>query len=576
MDKKRQKLFLSALQEMVEEKGIDTNLIVDAISEAFKFTYNKKLNEELLINKNAKVKKVVHRDEKGNVISEEKLNDALIKCDINLEKGTIDTYRLFKITNEDDIVDDFIEISKENTELINELGLVEDGEYMVQKLDFDNFSKGDVNRFISTYKQKISKAEKDALLDVFKGKIGELITGQVEKSDEHGTIVNLGRISVTLSPRDVIGRETFKAGENIRVYVQGFAKEDRKSSSPIRCSRSCPEFVEKLFENEVREVYDGTVKIYKVGRVAGVRSKVAVYSNEPNIDASGSCIGVNGNRIQAIVSQVNREYIDVIDYNPNLGVFLTQCLKPGIVVGIKFEDTVDGKIAYVLCEGETGIAAIGSKGINVILARQLTGLKEIKVFNENDPVAQDINFTPYSEFELASIEEEKERYRQESLKNQMNAQEIRKQIQETIVAPVVHDEELVDEQIENELEEEISTTSETNKEVVSTESKPTSTKVENIKEVKTTTTLSQLEESLEKAKKSSDESKNKEKNFKKKNFKKPEEKVQEIVINKPVNKMDVYTEEELKALEAEENENENYEEEEDYSDYDDDSYYDEN
>src|SRR5574344_1048970 len=427
MDAKHQKAFLKAMEEMVEEKGISKDIVVDAISEAFKVAYNKKLSDELLIVnrpiKLKKVKKPVAVDENGNPIdaTSNKLADALIRSDIDLEKGKIELYRQWKVVKEADLVDDFVEISDEDARVkSNKLKL---GDFYEEPLSFDDFSKGDVNRFITAYKQKISRSEKESLLETFKGKIGDLITGVCEKSDEHSVIVNLGRISVTLFQKDLIGRETFKPGDQVKVYVCGISKDDSKIGSLIHCSRSVPEFLEKIFTNEVREIYDGTVKIYKVARIAGFRSKVAVYSNDANVDASGACIGPNGTRIQNIVSQLGndrnaKEKIDVIEYSPSLGVFLRECLKPGVVIGVSFEDNPEGgKNAIVVCQNETGSAAIGFKGTNVILARMLTGLKEIKIFDENVAKEKAINYTPMSEFEVEERELEKEKFRQESIKN---------------------------------------------------------------------------------------------------------------------------------------------------------------
>jgi len=624
MDTKQQKAFLKAMEEMVEEKGISKDVIVDAISEAFKVAYNKKLSDELLVVNRPirikKIKKVVQPTEDGETPVDpnaNKLADALIRSDIDLEKGKIEIYRQWKVVKEDDLTDDFVEISDEDSRVkSNKLKV---GDFYEEPLSFDDFSKGDVNRFISAYKQKISRSEKENLLETFKGKIGELITGVCEKSDEHSVIVNLGRISVTLFQKDLIGHETFKPGDQVKVYVCGISKDDSKIGSLIHCSRSCPEFLEKLFANEVREIYDGTVKIYKVARLAGIRSKVAVYSEDANIDASGACIGQNGSRIQSIVSQLGndrnaKEKIDVIEYSKSLGIFLRECLKPGVVIGCKFEDNPEGgQNAYVICQNETGSAAIGFKGTNVILARLLTGLKEIKIFDESAAKEKGIDFTPMSVYEVEERELEKEKFRQESIKNaEINANKAQNVVE---VAPVTGDEDLDEGEEEETSVNEAATSNETeakpvanenlSTEKVAEEVKPTeevkqaeATKpVEEVKqapievkeepkpefhEVKTTTTLDQLEASLENEKKNSSYHKDGDKKFKKP-FYKHNEKQQAPVDDtvKPVidekNKMSIYTAEELAEMEKEEKENKTTdttnESDEDYSEYDSDEYY---
>jgi len=616
MDAKHQKAFLKAMEEMVGEKGVSKDVVIDAISEAFKVAYNKKLGDELLIvNKPIKIRKIKKvaaplTEDSGEVVdpNANKLADALIRTDIDLDKGKIEIYRQWKVVKEDDLVDDFVEISDEDDRVKS--NKLNDGDFYEEPLNFEDLSKGDVNRFISAYKQKINRSEKENLLETFKGKIGELITGVCEKSDEHSIIVNLGRISVTLFQKDLIGRETFKPGDQVKVYVCGISKDDTKIGSLIHCSRSCPEFLEKLFVNEIREIYDGTVKIYKVARIAGVRSKVAVYSEDSNIDASGACIGQNGGRIQNIVAQLGndrnaKEKIDVVEYSPNLGIFLRECLKPGVVLGVKFEDALEGgQNAYVVCQNETGSAAIGFRGTNVILARMLTGLKDIKIFDESVAKEKGIDYTSMAEFEIQARELLKEKFREESLKAAEHNISKVKPIKE--VLPVTGDEEFLDKD-ESEAEEEVNlgeALSTTEKVAVAPEKAveeakpiteetpvaPVAKPVEVInkpvefQEVKTTTTLDQLEASLENEKKykktdSSSYSYGKDKKFKKP-YKKPvsqEETPVETV--KPVidekNKMSIYTEAELAEMEKEEKENNDTSntDSEDYNEYDSDDYY---
>ena len=578
MTPKQEKAFLKALEEMVDEKGISKEIVIDAISEAFKVTYNKKLSDELLVvQKSSKKKPAVKKyDENGVEIKQEvqKLADALITCDINLEKGRIITTRQWLIVKEDDLTDDFVEISIEDERLEGKKYKV--GEYYEEPLSFDNFSKGDVNRFISAYKQKISRAEKESLLVAFEDKIGQLITGIVEKSDEYSCIVNLGRTSVTLFQRDLIGKETFKPGDSIKVYISGINKDEAKGSSSIHCSRSCPEFLAKLFANEIHEIYDGTVVVKKVARLSGIRSKVAVYSDYPNVDASGACIGQNGARIQTIVSQLgndrtSKEKIDVIEYNENLGIFLKECLKPGIMIGAKIENTVKGKVAYVVCEDNTGSAAIGFKGTNVILARQLTGLADIKVMDKSVALENGLtSWTTMEEFEAQAREEAKEKFREASIKNAGIVSELQSKITE--VGPTVNDEEKMDEDIETQLEVEndlVEIKEEISEKVVETkEPEVTIVKPVEHKEVKITTGLEELEAALESEKKT-----NPKQEFKKK---KVQKEIKENIV-KPISdnqqKMDIYSQEELEELENEEFEEE-FEDEEDYSEYDSDSYYD--
>ena len=409
-----EKLFLSALEQLGSAKGISSDVIVEAISDSFKIAFTKKLEDEDRIFYNSKKVK----DNKKLVANKTlKLDDALVRCDIDLKLGKIDLYHQFKVVNDDDIEDDFIEIGLTEAQQIDKNLKV--GDFYEVPISIQDFSPSDVNRFKTTFLQKISKAEKDALLETYSNRIGEIVTGTVEKADLHSVIVNLGRTSATLFKNDLIGNETFKPGDQIKVYIESIGKDDKKGNL-IKISRSSKGFLKKLFENEVHEIYDQTVIIKDIARKAGVKSKVSVYSNEPNVDASGACIGPNGSRIQAIVSQLgnakdSKEKIDVITYQPNLGLYLEECLKPGVMIGAKID--YENKEAIVVTQEGTSSLAIGVKGYNVALTRELTGLNKIDVKDESEALRDGIEYTTMEEFRIEAREEEKRKFREESLKH---------------------------------------------------------------------------------------------------------------------------------------------------------------
>lgn len=581
----KKKELLTLIDVLGSEKGISSDIVIEAIKDSFKVAYSKKLEDEYSIYK-----------PKGNQknVNKVKLSDALVRCEIDLKKGNIDLYHQFEVVNDDAIEDDFIQIGLTDAKERNPK--LEVGDFYEEPINLDDFNKGDVNRFISNFKQKISKAEKDALLEAFNGRIGEIVTGTVEKSDSHCVIVNIGRTSAYLFPKDLIGRETYNPGDPIKVYICGIGKDDKKGSL-IQISRSNPGFLEKLFESEIHEIYDQTVMIKDVARFAGVRSKVSVYSNDPNIDPSGACIGQNGNRIQAIVKQLgndkdNKEKIDVITYKPNLGLYLEECLKPGIVIGAKIDE--EKNTAIVVTQNDTSSLAIGQKGINVILARQLTKLKNIEVIDESTAIERGITYKSIDEFAIEAREEEKRKNREEALRLQKE-NEANNIVKEE---KVDFDEQLFvkDEIEEDELIEEISPIAEVNKleeEVTSTEVKEETVEKEEVEEevtpaqesipvkkvktvepivtteVKTTTTLESLERSLEEEK----EKENKKSTFKSKK-KKEENKTKDdsSVVKKESKKMSIYTEEELADFD---DELDDEFDDEDYSEYDSDEYYDE-
>ena len=577
-----EKLFLSALEQLGSAKGISSDVIVEAISDSFKIAFTKKLEDEDRIFYNSKKVK----DNKKLVANKTlKLDDALVRCDIDLKLGKIDLYHQFKVVNDDDIEDDFIEIGLTEAQKIDKNLKV--GDFYEVPISIQDFSPSDVNRFKTTFLQKISKAEKDALLETYSNRIGEIVTGTVEKADLHSVIVNLGRTSATLFKNDLIGNETFKPGDQIKVYIESIGKDDKKGNL-IKISRSSKGFLKKLFENEVHEIYDQTVIIKDIARKAGVKSKVSVYSNEPNVDASGACIGPNGSRIQAIVSQLgnakdSKEKIDVITYQPNLGLYLEECLKPGVMIGAKID--YENKEAIVVTQEGTSSLAIGVKGYNVALTRELTGLNKIDVKDESEALRDGIEYTTMEEFRIEAREEEKRKFREESLKHKEI--EVKKDYETKNNFEIKGDDEDID---LPELDEEIETvsTEPVNKEIVE---EPKEEIVEPIQEekvkeeiikphkeeepiekteVKTTTTLESLEKSLEEEK-AKEKTKENYKNKKKKEHKEEKASEEDSYIKKDVKKMDIYTEEELAEIDAELDDEDELDE--DYSEYDSDSYY---
>ena len=294
MNKKK---FLETFEDMNRAKGVDQETLLDALKESFRLTFAKKIEDEYKVDKKpVRVNQPVNKEK--TIV---KLPDALVRVDIDVKKAKIDCFRQWLVVNDDDVNDDYIEIGLTEAQEKNpKLAL---GDYYEEELSLDTLKDKDISRFKSCFTQKINKAEKDALLATFANKIGTIVTGTVEKCDAHSVIVELGRTTATLFQKDLIGDEKFNQGDSIKVYVEGIGKDDKKGSL-VKISRSCNGYLRCLFENEIHEIYDGTVVIKYVERMPGRRAKVCVYSNDPNVDPSGACIGQNGTRIQNIVSQL--------------------------------------------------------------------------------------------------------------------------------------------------------------------------------------------------------------------------------------------------------------------------------
>lgn len=593
MKKKEQKLFLEAVKAFEQEKGISSEILLDALNESFKFAFQKKIEKENFFDKKTG-KSLIKVDKNAP-----KLPDALVRVDIDLDKARIKCFRQWLVLEDDDITDDYIEISIDDAR--EKSPKIKIGEYYEEELNLDDLNTRDADILKTHFKQKISKAEKEALMANFQNKIGTIVTGDVEKADRRCVIVNLGKTSATLLPGDLIGDEKYNTGDAIKVYIKEIGKDEKRGGSLVKISRSDPGFLRCLFENEIHEIYDGTVIIKDIARLAGKRSKVAVYSNDPNVDPSGACIGQNASRIQSIVSQLGnardaKEKIDVITYNPNLGIYLSEILKPGNIVGAKIDEGIRTIYAIVESPDQKSLA-IGNGGANTILARQLTHYDKVLVKTVEEAEAENIDYKTMEEFEAEAREEERRRFRerQEMILNMNKPQveeetTVEEEIKEEVPATVVEETKVVEPTVEAApvvetpavevaAEKPAEETVEIVKKPAEPEQKVEIKKVEKpiepeeLREVKTTTTIESLEKILEQEKKEKEAKAQKALN-KKKKAKKFEDEDDEKEEKKIIQKMDIYTDEELAELENEELDS-SYEDEDDYSEYDDDNYYEE-
>ena len=593
MKKKEQKLFLEAVKAFEQEKGISSEILLDALNESFKFAFQKKIEKENFFDKKTG-KSLIKVDKNAP-----KLPDALVRVDIDLDKARIKCFRQWLVLEDDDITDDYIEISIDDAR--EKSPKIKIGEYYEEELNLDDLNTRDADILKTHFKQKISKAEKEALMANFQNKIGTIVTGDVEKADRRCVIVNLGKTSATLLPGDLIGDEKYNTGDTIKVYIKEIGKDEKRGGSLVKISRSDPGFLRCLFENEIHEIYDGTVIIKDIARLAGKRSKVAVYSNDPNVDPSGACIGQNASRIQSIVSQLGnardaKEKIDVITYNPNLGIYLSEILKPGNIVGAKIDEGIRTIYAIVESPDQKSLA-IGNGGANTILARQLTHFDKVLVKTVEEAEAENIDYKTMEEFEAEAREEERRRFRerQEMILNMNKPQveeetTVKEEIKEEAPATVVEETKVVEPTVEAApvvetpvvevaAEKPAEETVEIVKKPAEPEQKVEIKKVEKpiepeeLREVKTTTTIESLEKILEQEKKEKEAKAQKALN-KKKKAKKFEDEDDEKEEKKIIQKMDIYTDEELAELENEELDS-SYEDEDDYSEYDDDNYYEE-
>ncbi len=219
--------------------------------------------------------------------------------------------------------------------------------------------------------QKIREEERKVLYDEYYGKEKEVVTGIVQRVMGKNVSINLGKADAILSENEQVKGEEFKPTERIKVYI--LEVKDTPKGPRILVSRTHPGLVKRLFESEVAEVRDGTVEIKSIAREAGSRTKIAVWSNDPDVDPVGACVGMNGARVGAIISELRGEKIDIINWNENPALLIENALSPAKVIAVMADP--DEKTALVVVPDYQLSLAIGKEGQNARLAARLTGFK---------------------------------------------------------------------------------------------------------------------------------------------------------------------------------------------------------
>ena len=549
------KIFLEGLNELEANKGISREVILNALKEAMTKGYKKQIGA-----------------------TEE---DDCVRVTIDPENGIIDMYQIKKVVKE--VEDDFLEISVEDANALKDGKKYKAGDELIIPSSPEELTKAIAMSVKSILKQKLAEAEKDVLYENFKDKIGTMITGKVEKADERGLTINIGRTSVYLPHKQMIGDEKFNVGDSIKLFVNNV--DSGTKGAHIVVTRSGEGFLRCLFTEEISEVYNGTITIKGIAREAGERSKVAVYTEDPNVDPAGACIGPNGSRIQKVVGQLGngqaKEKIDIIAYSGVPGLFIMEALKPAHVVGIKVDE--ENKSALAIVKDDSFSLAIGKKGVNVRLAVKLTGYN-IDIKTETVAAEEGIEFSTLEELQEQD-KELKAKAAYEKLAAEVKAREeaqvsVLPGLPEGYVAPQnrTYEEEDSDElteALEQKVEtEEVKVSKKVEEKPIEeapvSEEKPEVVEVK--KEVKTTTSLEDLEKSL--SEESNKQAAKKDRKFnKKKKEESSDESSKGALDTSGAARMSIYTEEELREMEEEDKEQEDdYDEDVDYDEFD--EYYD--
>ncbi len=319
-----------------------------------------------------------------------------VRAEINPRTGEIALSRLLQVVEEVD--NPATEISLEDARHRNPGALI--GDFIAETLPPFDFGRISAQSAKQVIVQKVRDAERDRQFDEFKDRVGEIINGQVKRVEYGNVIVDLGRAEAIVRRDDLIPRETFRPGDRIRAYLYDVRRETR--GPQIFLSRTHPQFMAKLFGQEVPEIYDNVVTIKAVARDPGSRAKIAVISRDSSIDPVGACVGMRGSRVQAVVGELQGEKIDIIPWSEDEATFIVNALQPAEVVKVVLDE--DSERIEVVVPDEQLSLAIGRRGQNVRLASQLTGW-DIDILTEaEESERRQKEFTERSELFMEALD----------------------------------------------------------------------------------------------------------------------------------------------------------------------------
>ena len=332
--------MISDLKRMIDqvsrEKGLEQEVLIKALEEAVKTAARKKFGAD--------------RD---------------LEVSFNPELGEVEVFEFKEVVEK--VTDDRLQVSLVEARKLDPE--CEIGDSLGMKMETSTFGRIAAQSAKQVIMQRLKEAERDIVYDDFKDRKGEIINGIVQRFDKGSIIVNLGRTEAELPPREQIPRESYRQGDRIRAYILDVKQYSR--GPQIILSRTHPNFLSALFENEVPEISEGIVKIMQVAREPGSRSKIAVYSKDPDVDPVGACVGMKGSRVQAVVQELRGEKIDIVTWDPDPAKFICNALAPAEIIRV-IVDEENHSMEVVVPDDQLSLA-IGKRGQNVRLASRLTG-----------------------------------------------------------------------------------------------------------------------------------------------------------------------------------------------------------
>jgi N utilization substance protein A len=354
--------LIDSFQEFKDFKNIDRPTMMSVLEDVFRSMIRKKYGN----------------DENCDVI-------------VNTDNGDLEIWRTRTVMEDGFSEDDDLEIELAEVHKIDPS--LEVGDDYVEQITLESFGRRAILAARQTLVSKILELEKDEIFKKYKDRVGEIVTGEVYQVWKKETLVLDDEGNELLLPKsEQIPADYFKKGDTVKAVVD---KVDMLNSNPkIIISRTAPEFLQRLFEMEVPEIFDGLITIKKIVREPGERAKVAVESYDDRIDPVGACVGMKGSRIHGIVRELKNENIDVINFTNNLQLYIQRALSPAKITSIKLDD--EKKTAAVYLKPDQVSLAIGRGGHNIKLAGKLTGY-EIDVYREADEQDEDVDIEEFSD-----------------------------------------------------------------------------------------------------------------------------------------------------------------------------------
>ena len=333
------KELILALEELEKEKGMDKEYLLEAIETALVTAY--KRNFDSLEN---------------------------VKVEMDRQTGATHLYAIKKVVEKVEAPETEIEL-KEAQKINPDYNVDDEINIEIVPRDFGRIAAQTAKQVII---QKLREAEREIVYNELEERKGEIVSGLIQKADGNIVVMDLGKLEGVMPKKEQIPTETYRVNDKIKGYIVKVEK-GQKGAPQVMVSRSHPDFVRKLLEFEIPEIYEGVIEIKSVSRDPGYRSKVAVYSPDPNIDPVGSCVGQKGVRIQNVINELNGEKIDVIEWNEDPSIYIAASLLPAQILAVDIKP--ENKFAQVIVPDDQLSLAIGKSGQNARLAARLTDWK---------------------------------------------------------------------------------------------------------------------------------------------------------------------------------------------------------